>query len=146
MNTTSQMKGGIQPGNKNKNLTVLVSNKEVENFIKCGNHTGKDNILFFDRNINDKVFLLLHGSSSGKVQYNGKLLSLEEVYRELSKENVFNLLVNANIKHINVLCCYGGYQSPYTEYGITIQPYFENKNVLLGQKVNDYKYQFKPVA
>lgn len=126
MNTTSPMKGGIQPGNKNKNLTVLVSNKEVENFIKCGNHTGKDNILFFDRNINDKVFLLLHGSSSGKVQYNGKLLSLEEVYHELSKENVFNLLISTNIKHINVLCCYGAYQTPYETCNVSVKPFEQN--------------------
>lgn len=104
MNTNS--KGGIQKGDENKRLLVLASRKEV--------------------------FLLLHGNSCGKVQYNGKLLSLEEVYHELRKENVLSLLSTLNIKHIFVLCCHGYYQSPHEEDGFIIEPYFNNKGEVIG--------------
>lgn len=130
MNTYS--KGGIKKRNKNKDLTVLVSHKEVESFVNCGNHSGKDNILFFNESHNNEVFLLLHGSSCGKVQYNDELLSLQEVYQKLRKEDVFNILPLLNIKRIFVLCCYGGYQTPYEENGISIEPYFTNKGKVKG--------------
>ena len=130
MNTYS--KGGIKKRNKNKDLTVLVSHKEVESFVNCGAHSGKDNILFFDENHNNEVFLLLHGSSYGKVQYNGELLSLQEVYQKLREEDVFNILPILNIKRIFVLCCYGGCQTPYEENGISIEPYFTNKGKVKG--------------
>lgn len=130
MNTYS--KGGIKKRNKNKDLIVLVSRKEVESFVNCGNHSGKDNILFFNEIHNNEVFLLLHGSSCGKVLFNGKLLSLQEVYYELRKENVFPLLCLLNIKHIFVLCCHGYYQLPYEEDGFIIEPYFTNKGEIIG--------------
>lgn len=125
-------KGGIQKRDENERLLVLASRKEVESFINCGKHSGKDNILFFNEGYDNEVFLLLHGSSCGKVQYNGKLLSLQEVYHEFRKENVLSLLCSLNIKHIFVLCCYGGCQTPYEENGISIEPYFTNKGKVKG--------------
>ena len=125
-------KGGIKKRDENGKLIVLASRKEVESFVNCGNHSGKDNILFFNEGYDNEVFLLLHGSSCGKVQYNGKLLSLQEVYHEFRKENVFSLLCLLNIKHIFVLCCHGYYQPPYEEDGFIIEPYFTNKGEVIG--------------
>lgn len=127
------LKGGIQQkGDENERFLVLASRKEVEYFLNCGNHSGKDNILFFNEGYDKEVFLLLHGSSCGKVQYNGKLLSLKEVYHELRKENVLPMLSTLNIKHIFILCCHGYYQSPHEEDGFIIEPYFNNKGEVVG--------------
>ena len=63
----------IQKGVTNKRdedtkLNVLVSHKEVEDFVRCGQHVGQDNVLFFNKNsIEKEVFLLLHGASNGTV-------------------------------------------------------------------------------
>lgn len=59
-------KGGIKKRDENGKLIVLASRKEVESFVNCGNHSGKDNILFFNEGYDNEVFLLLHGSSCGK--------------------------------------------------------------------------------
>lgn len=127
------LKGGIQQKrDENERLTVLASKKEVEYFVECGKHSGKDNILFFNEYCDNEVFLLLHGSSCGKVQYNGKLLSLKEVYHELQKENVLTILKLTNSTHISVLCCHGYYQTPYEEDGFIIEPYFNNKGEVVG--------------
>lgn len=128
-------KGGMQKRGENSQLLVLASKKEGESFVKCGNHIGKDNILFFNdiNTASNDIFLLLHGSPLGKVLFNDKLLSLEEVYHELLSEDVLNSLVSIlNIKHIYTLCCYGGYLTSYEENGLTIEPYFNNKGKVIG--------------
>lgn len=72
-------KGVSKKRDEDTTLNVLVSNKEVEYFIRCGQHIGKDNVLFFgDANTKNKVFLLLHGGKDGKVLFNGSLMSLKK--------------------------------------------------------------------
>ena len=78
MNTA--LKGDDKKRNENCELKVLASREEIKCFVNCGNHTGKDNILFFNKDSTNEVFSLLHGNSYGKVQSNGSLLSLKEVY------------------------------------------------------------------
>ena len=121
-----------------------LSKKEVEHCNACGNHTGKDNILFFGDNTNE-VFLLLHGGVDGLVEFNHHCLTLEQVYHNLKKEDVFTLLLNLNIKHIYVLCCHSLYQDSYEEDGIIIETYFNNKGCLLGKDFlfkNEFYYGF----
>ena len=49
------LKGGIQQKrDENEKWLVLASRKEVEYFLNCGNHSGKDNILFFAKDGFDK--------------------------------------------------------------------------------------------
>ena len=38
------------------NKKFLTSKKDVERFIECGNHSGKDNVLFFGDNTNEVFF------------------------------------------------------------------------------------------
>lgn len=119
--------------------------KEVEHFIQCANVQGRDNVLFCDEHSNkSEVFLLLHGSSNGKVLFNGVLRTLKEVFQELKKENVFNILKTLGIKCISVLCCYGGLQHSYQEEGMVIKPYFNNTGVLQGEKISENVFKFTP--
>ena len=107
-------KGVSKKRDEDTTLNALVSNKEVEYFIRCGQHIGKDNVLFFgDANTKNKVFLLLHGGKDGKVLFNGSLMSLKDVYHYLHKENVFDILKILDIKCIYILCCHSYYQQSY---------------------------------
>lgn len=118
--------------------TFCTSQKEVDRFVQCANLKERDNVLFFEEYSNkNEVFLLLHGSSNGKVLFNGVLRILKEVFQELKKENVFNILKTLGIKCISVLCCYGGFQHSYQEKGMVIKPYFNNTGVLQGEKISD---------
>ena len=95
-------KGVSKKRDEDTTLNVLVSNKEVEYFIQCGQHIGKDNVLFFgDANTKNKVFLLLHGGKDGKVLFNGAIMSLKDIYHYLHKENVFDILKILDIKNIS---------------------------------------------
>lgn len=95
-------KGVSKKRDEDTTLNVLVSNKEVEYFIQCGQHIGKDNVLFFgDANTKNKVFLLLHGGKDGKVLFNGAIMSLKDIYHYLHKENVFDILKILGIKNIS---------------------------------------------
>lgn len=138
------LKGDDKKRNENYELKVLASKEEIKYFINCGNHTGKDNVLFFNKDSTNEVFLLLHGNSCGKVQFNGVLLSLKEVYEELQKENVFNLLSTLNIKYIFVLCCHGFFQESYQKNGVIIKLFFNNKGKVLGEfnplVPNEYRF------
>lgn len=138
----------IQKGVTNKRdedtkLNVLVSHKEVEDFVRCGQHVGQDNVLFFNKNsIEKEVFLLLHGASNGTVTFEGVQLTLEEVYHKLQHESVFNILKSLGIKYIQVLCCFGGLQKTFKGKDMTIKSYFDNKGVLLGKPTSDNSFEF----
>ena len=140
----------IQKGVTNKRdedtkLNVLVSHKEVEDFVRCGQHVGQDNVLFFNKNsIEKEVFLLLHGASNGTVTFEGVQLTLEEVYHKLQHENVFDILKSLGIKYIQVLCCFGGLQKTFKGEDMTIKSYFDNKGVLLGKPTSDNSFEFTP--
>lgn len=123
----------------------MVTKKEVEYFLQCANLKKRDNVLFFRETSTEKeVFLLLHGSPEGKVLFQGEMNTLEEVYHRLQKENVFKFLLLSGIKYIQVLCCFGGYQTPYKENGIEIKPYFTNKGILSGIPILDKYFKFVP--
>lgn len=125
--------------------TFYTTKKEVEHFVQCAEIKGRDNVLFCDEYSNkSEVFLLLHGSSNGKVLFNGVLRTLKEVFQELKKENVFNILKTLGIKCISVLCCYGGLQHSYQEDGMEIKPYYNNTGVLEGTKVSANTFEFTP--
>lgn len=124
------------------NKKFLTSKKDVERFIKCGNHTGKDNVLFFGDKINE-VFLLLHGSTKGFVKYDNQAMTLQQVFQCLKQENIFEMLELLKIKYINILCCHGFYQQIYEENGIIIRPYFNNKGYLLGKKLSPNEFEFE---
>lgn len=140
----------IQKGVTNKRdedtkLNVLVSHKEVEDFVRCGQHIGQDNVLFFNKNsIEKEVFLLLHGAFNGTVTFEGVQLTLEEVYHKLQHENVFDILKSLGIKYIQVLCCFGGLQKTFKGEDMTIKSYFDNKGVLLGKPTSDNSFEFTP--
>ena len=136
-------KGVIPNGDEDTKLNVLVSHKEVEDFVRCGQHVGQDNVLFFNKNsIERKVFLLLHGASNGTVTFEGVQLTLEEVYHKLQHESVFNILKSLGIKYIQVLCCFGGLQKTFKGKDMTIKSYFDNKGVLLGKPTSDNSFEF----
>ena len=124
------------------NKKFLTSKKDVERFIECGKHSGKDNVLFFGDNTNE-VFLLLHGSTEGFVKYDNQAMTLQQVFQCLKQENIFELLELLKIKYINVLCCHGFYQQTYEENGIIIRPFFNNKGYLLGKKLSSTEFEFK---
>lgn len=138
----------IQKGVTNKRdedtkLNVLVSHKEVADFVRCGQHVGQDNVLFFNKNsIEKEVFLLLHGASNGTVTFEGVQLTLEEVYHKLQHESVFNILKSLGIKYIQVLCCFGGLQKTFKGKDMTIKSYFDNKGVLLGKQTSKNSFEF----
>ena len=136
-------KGVNKKRNEETELRALVSQKEVESFMNCGNHTGKDNILFFENGSNkNKMFLLLHGSADGFVKYNNTMMNLQQVFQALKTEVTFDILTTLDIKCINGLCCHGFYQDPYEENGIIIKPFFTNKGCLLGKQISPHEYQF----
>ena len=124
------------------NKKFLTSKKDVERFIECGNHSGKDNVLFFGDNTNE-VFLLLHGSTEGFVKYDNQAMTLQQVFQCLKQESIFELLELLKIKYINVLCCHGFYQQTYEENGIIIRPFFNNKGYLLGKKLSSTEFEFE---
>lgn len=125
--------------------TFMVTKKEVEYFQQCAKLKERDNVLFFRETSTEKeVFLLLHGSLNGKVLFQGEMNTLEEVYHRLQKENVFKFLLLSGIKYIQVLCCFGGYQTSYKENGIEIKPYFNNKGILSGVPILDKCFKFVP--
>lgn len=136
-------KGVIHNRDEGTKLNVLVSHKEVEDFVRCGQHIGQDNVLFFNKNsIEKEVFLLLHGASNGTVTFEGVQLTLEEVYHKLQHENVFDILKSLGIKYIQVLCCFGGLQKTFKGKDMTIKSYFDNKGVLLGKQTSDNSFEF----
>lgn len=136
-------KGETNHGGEDTKLNVLVSHKEVDDFVRCGQHIGQDNVLFFNKNsIEKEVFLLLHGASNGTVTFEGVQLTLEEVYQKLQHENVFELLKALNIKYIQVLCCFGCLQKTFKGKDMTIKSYFDNKGVLLGKPTSDNSFEF----
>ena len=137
-------KGVSKKRDEDTTLNVLVSNREVEYFIQCGQHIGKDNVLFFgDTDTKNKVFLLLHGGKDGKVLFNGSLVSLKDIYHYLHKENVFDILKTLDIKCIYILCCHSYYQQSYEKDGFTIKPYFNNKGRLFGEQLSSNEFQFR---
>lgn len=136
-------KGVISNRDEDTKLNVLVSHKEVDDFVRCGQHVGQDNVLFFNKNsIEKEVFLLLHGASNGTVIFEGVQLTLEEVYHKLQHESVFNILKSLGIKYIQVLCCFGGLQKTFKGKDMTIKSYFDNKGVLLGKPTSDNSFEF----
>ena len=138
-------KGVNSNGDEDTKLNVLVSHKEVDDFVRCGQHVGQDNVLFFNKNsIEKEVFLLLHGASNGTVTFEGVQLTLEEVYHKLQHENVFDILKSLGIKYIQVLCCFGGLQKTFKGEDMTIKSYFDNKGVLLGKPTSDNSFEFTP--
>ena len=138
-------KGVNSNGDEDTKLNVLVSHKEVDDFVRCGQHVGQDNVLFFNKNsIEKEVFLLLHGASNGTVTFEGVQLTLEEVYHTLQHESVFNILKSLGIKYIQVLCCFGGLQKTFKDKDMTIKSYFDNKGVLLGKQTSKNSFEFIP--
>lgn len=138
-------KGVIPNRGEDTKLNVLVSHKEIEDFVRCGQHIGQDNVLFFNKNsIEKEVFLLLHGASNGTVTFEGVQLTLEEVYHKLQHENAFDILKSLGIKYIQVLCCFGGLQETFKGKDMTIKSYFDNKGVLLGKPTSDNSFEFTP--
>lgn len=138
-------KGVNSNGDEDTKLNVLVSHKEVDDFVRCGQHVGQDNVLFFNKNsIEKEVFLLLHGASNGTVTFEGVQLTLEEVYHKLQHESVFNILKSLDIKYIQVLCCFGGLQKTFKDKDMTIKSYFDNKGVLLGKQTSKNSFEFIP--
>lgn len=136
-------KGVIPDRDEDTKLNVLVSYKEVKDFVRCGQHVGQDNVLFFNKNsIEKEVFLLLHGASNGTVTFKGVQLTLEEVYHKLQHESVFNILKSLGIKYIQVLCCFGGLQKTFKGKDMTIKSYFDNKGVLLGKQTSKNSFEF----
>lgn len=126
-------------------LSLKVSNNEQEkvaecvNFFKNFNTNSKDNILLCNEENSEKeVFLVTHGSPNGTVFFKRNFLTLKEVFQQLKLENIFNILKATGIKYIQVLCCYGKYQTSYTEDGITICPYFVNEGVLSVYQASGY--------
>ena len=76
----------LKGGDNNMSKIFCTTKKEVEHFIQCANVQGRDNVLFCDEHSNkSEVFLLLHGSSNGKVLFNRVLRTLKEVFQELKK-------------------------------------------------------------
>lgn len=138
-------KGVTNKRDEGTKLNVLVSHKEIEDFVQCGQHIGQDNVLFFNKNsIEKEVFLLLHGASNGTVTFEGVQLTLEEVYHKLQHENAFDILKSLGIKYIQVLCCFGGLQKTFKGKDMTIKSYFDNKGVLLGKPTSDNSFEFTP--
>lgn len=136
-------KGVSKEEDEETKLSLLISPKEVEHFVQCGQHIGQDNVLFFNKNsIEKEVFLLLHGASNGTVTFEGVQLTLEEVYHKLQHENVFDILKSLGIKYIQVLCCFGGLQKTFKGKDMTIKSYFDNKGVLLGKQTSDNSFEF----
>ena len=137
-------KGVSKERDEDTTLNILVSPKEVEHFVQCGQHIGKDNVLFFgDADTKNKVFLLLHGGKNGKVLFNGTLMSLQDVYHSLRKENVFDILKLLDVKCIYVLCCHSYYQQSYEEDGFTIKTYFNNRERLFGEQLSSTEFRFQ---
>lgn len=137
-------KGVSKKRDEETELSLLISPKEVERFVQCGQHIGKDNVLFFgDADTKNKVFLLLHGGKNGKVLFNGSLISLKDVYHSLRKENVFDILKTLDVKCIYILCCHSYYQQSYEEDGLTIEPYFNNKGRLFGEQLSSTEFRFQ---
>ena len=137
-------KGVSKEEDEETKLSLLISPKEVEHFVQCGQYIGKDNVLFFgDADTKNKVFLLLHGGKNGKVLFNGTLMSLQDVYYCLRKENVFDILKPLDVKCLYVLCCHSYYQQSYEEDGLTIKPYFNNKGRLFGEQLSSTEFCFR---
>ena len=138
-------KGVSKKRDEETELSLLISPKEVERFVQCGQYIGQDNVLFFNKNsIEKEVFLLLHGASNGTVTLEGVQLTLEEVYHKLQHENAFDILKSLGIKYIQVLCCFGGLQKTFKGKDMTIKSYFDNKGVLLGKPTSDNSFEFTP--
>lgn len=91
-----------------------------------------------------KCFCFFMAALMEKVLFNGVLRTLKEVFQELKKEKVFNILKILGIKCISVLCCYGGLQYSYQEDGMEIKPYYNNTGVLKGTKVSTNIFEFTP--
>lgn len=94
-----------------------------------GKNNPKDNMMFLgNNNKKEEVFLMLHGTLDGRVQYNNVLLNLEQLYQVLKKEDTFYLITQVwGIKCINIICCHSYYIDNYEEDGISLKTVFNNK-------------------
>ena len=89
----------------------------------------KDNMMFLgNNNKKEEVFLMLHGTLDGRVQYNNCFYTLEQLYQVLKKEDTFNLITQIwGIKCINIICCHSYYIENYEEDSISLKTVFNNK-------------------
>lgn len=72
------------------------------------NKEFEDSFMAFSNN-KDSMFIVMHGDKNGKVAFNGKAYSLEDIYDILSIDK----LIPENVNDIYTISCYGGLQKPF---------------------------------
>lgn len=103
--------------------SIVISSEEYDQFNLF--HKGLVDHVFIKHPDQLNYYLVCHGCKEGKILFNNKFCNLSEIVEEIK----FELHITHTI-FIDVICCYGLYQTPHIESGIRIKSAYSNKELI----------------